>query len=47
METEIIRGRSGGFGIEYNGGAATMIKELKVEWKQMLNNRNILTSYEI
>jgi hypothetical protein len=33
MESEIIPGRSGGFGIEYNGGAATMIKELKVEWK--------------
>jgi hypothetical protein len=33
METEINPGRSGGFGIEYNGGAATMIKELKVEWK--------------
>lgn len=33
METEIIPARSGGFGIEYNGGAATMIKELKVEWK--------------
>jgi hypothetical protein len=33
IETEINPGRSGGFGIEYNGGAATMIKELKVEWK--------------
>ena len=33
METEINPGISGGFGIEYNGGAATMIKELKVEWK--------------
>ena len=33
METEINPGRSGGFGIEYNGGAATMIKELKAEWK--------------
>jgi hypothetical protein len=33
METEINPGRSGGFGIEYNGGAATMIKELKVEWR--------------
>jgi len=33
LETEINPGRSGGFGIEYNGGAATMIKELKVEWK--------------
>jgi hypothetical protein len=33
METEIPPGKSGGFGIEYNGGAATMIKELKVEWK--------------
>jgi hypothetical protein len=33
MDIEINPGRSGGFGIEYNGGAATMIKELKVEWK--------------
>jgi hypothetical protein len=33
IETEITPGISGGFGIEYNGGAATMIKELKVEWK--------------
>lgn len=33
METEINPARSGGFGIEYYGGAATMIKELKVEWK--------------
>ncbi|MCX6333343.1 MAG: hypothetical protein NT092_03465 [Bacteroidia bacterium] len=33
IETEIDPGRSGGFGIEYNGGAATMIKEMKVEWK--------------
>jgi hypothetical protein len=33
MEAEINPGRYGGFGIEYNGGAATMIKELKVEWK--------------
>ena len=33
MQTEINPDRSGGFGIEYNGGAATLIKELKVEWK--------------
>ena len=33
IETEINPGRSGGFGIEYNGGAATMIKEMNVEWK--------------
>ena len=32
METEINPGRSGGFGIQYNGGAATMIKELKAVW---------------
>jgi hypothetical protein len=33
METEINPDRAGGFGIEYNGGAATMIKVLNVEWK--------------
>jgi len=33
MEADIIPGKSGGFGIEYTGGAATMIKELKAEWK--------------
>jgi hypothetical protein len=33
METEINPGRSGGLGIEYNGGAPTMIKEMRVEWK--------------
>jgi hypothetical protein len=32
MEAEITPGRSGGFGIEYNGGAATMIRELKAVW---------------
>ncbi len=33
MEAEIAPDKSGGFGIEYTGGAATMIKEMKVEWK--------------
>jgi hypothetical protein len=33
METEFIPNKSGGFGIQYNGGSATMIKELKVEWE--------------
>jgi hypothetical protein len=33
IEADIIPGKSGGFGIEYTGGAATMIKEMKVEWK--------------
>jgi|WetSurMetagenome_2_1015567.scaffolds.fasta_scaffold00002_65 hypothetical protein len=33
IETKIEPGSHGGFGIEYNGGATTMIKELKVEWK--------------
>jgi hypothetical protein len=33
METEIIPGKSGGFGIEYTGGASSMIREMKVEWK--------------
>lgn len=33
MEMTIAQGKEGGFGIDYNGGAATMIKELKVEWK--------------
>ncbi len=33
IETGITPGKSGGFGIEYNGGAATMIREMKVEWK--------------
>jgi hypothetical protein len=33
METEIAPDRSGGFGIEYTGGAATLIKKLKVEWE--------------
>jgi len=33
METEIIPGESGGFGIEYTGGASSMIREMKVEWK--------------
>jgi hypothetical protein len=32
MEAEITPGRSGGFGIEYNGGAATIIRELKAVW---------------
>ena len=33
METEIIPNQFGGFGIQYAGGATTMINELKVEWK--------------
>ena len=33
MEADINPRKSGGFGIEYTGGAATMIKEMKVEWK--------------
>jgi hypothetical protein len=33
MEAEIIPDKSGGFGIEYTGGASAMIKEIKVEWK--------------
>ena len=33
IETEIAQVKSGGFGIEYNGGASTMIKVLKAEWK--------------
>jgi len=33
METEIIPGNYGGFGIEYTGGASSMIREMKVEWK--------------
>jgi hypothetical protein len=32
METEIISNTSGGFGIQYFGGATSMIKDLKVEW---------------
>ena len=31
--TDISPGTYGGFGLEYRGGAATMIKEMKVEWK--------------
>jgi hypothetical protein len=33
IETEIIPNKSGGFGIQYVGGASTMINELKAEWK--------------
>jgi hypothetical protein len=33
IDTVIDPGKAGGFGIEYNGGAATMIKDLMVEWK--------------
>jgi hypothetical protein len=33
IETEITPVRSGGFGIEFNGGSASMIEEMKVEWK--------------
>ena len=33
IEADIVPCKSGGFGIEYTGGAATMIKEMKVEWK--------------
>jgi hypothetical protein len=33
METTITPNTFGGFGIQYNGGSPTLIKELKVEWK--------------
>jgi hypothetical protein len=33
METAIETNTSGGFGIQYNGGSPTLIKDLKVEWK--------------
>jgi hypothetical protein len=33
MEADIIPNAYGGFGIEYNGGASSMIREMKVEWK--------------
>ncbi|MEI7423275.1 MAG: hypothetical protein WCK18_14315 [Prolixibacteraceae bacterium] len=33
IEQEIEPGNFGGFGIQYAGGAASMIKSLKVEWK--------------
>lgn len=33
MEADIVRNGSGGFGIEYNGGASAMIRELRAEWK--------------
>jgi hypothetical protein len=32
IETEISPDKSGGFGIQYVGGASTMINELKVKW---------------
>ena len=34
IETEITPVKSGGFGIEFNGGAASLIREMKVEWKR-------------
>jgi hypothetical protein len=33
METEIVPNAFGGFGIQYNGGSPTLIKDLKVEWR--------------
>src|SRR5690606_9636386 len=33
METEINPNSFGGFGIQYNGGSPTLIKDLKAEWK--------------
>jgi hypothetical protein len=33
MGTEIKPNEYGGFGIEYNGGAPTMIKDIRVEWQ--------------
>ncbi|WP_114781690.1 PemB family protein [Botryobacter ruber] len=33
MATDIAPGKAGGFGIQYNGGAPALIKDLKVEWK--------------
>lgn len=33
IETNIVPEKAGGFGIEFNGGASTMINEIKVEWK--------------
>jgi len=33
MESAVDPGRSGGFGIDYNGDAPAMIKDMKVEWK--------------
>ncbi len=33
IESPITPGKLGGFGIEYNGGAPAMIKELNVDWK--------------
>jgi len=33
MDMEIVQDKSGGFGIEYAGGASSMIKEIKVEWE--------------
>jgi len=32
LETSIIPNAFGGFGIEYNGGSPTMIREVKLEW---------------
>lgn len=33
IETVIEPSRDGGFGIEFNGGASSMIRELRAEWK--------------
>jgi hypothetical protein len=33
MEASITSNEFGGFGIQYNGGSPTLIKDLKVEWK--------------
>lgn len=33
IETTINPGPAGGFGIEFNGGASTMINEMRAEWK--------------
>lgn len=33
METTITANEFGGFGIQYNGGSPTLIKDLKVDWK--------------
>jgi hypothetical protein len=33
METTIVQNVFGGFGIQYNGGSPTLIKNLKAEWK--------------
>ena len=34
LEGAVLPGKFGGFGIEYNGGSPTLIRDLKAEWQQ-------------